>query len=148
MAKKHQSSPPSFPPALFPYIKNASADTLRRISRFDHGMEAKRHFAALRQIVSEQNGYVSIGLNQAFYPGDVIELAAFDAGDAFCYTVCHLMMIQSALAETCCFTLSPYWLRYRNGERDTLPPSMQEQLDTAYRLADEHGQIDHNWITG
>lgn len=147
--KRKTTSPPSgFPPALFPYIKNASADTLHRISRFDYGMEAERHFAALRQIVNGQNGYVSVDLNQAFYPGDVIELAAFDASDAFCYTVCHLMMIQSELAETCRFDLSPYWLRYRNGERDALPPSMQEQLDAAYRLADEGGRIDHDWATG
>ena len=108
-------------------------------------MEAERHVAALKQIVREQNGYVSAGLGQTFYPGDVIELAAFDAQDAFGYTICHLIMIQSELAETCRFSLSPYWQRYRNGERSALPPTMQAQLDTAYQLADEHGRIDHDW---
>lgn len=145
MAKKRKPSTSAFPPALFPYIQQASDDTLRRISRFDYGMEAERHVAALKQIVREQNGYVSAGLGQAFYPGDVIELAAFDAQDAFGYTVCHLIMIQSELAETCRFSLSPYWQRYRNGERSTLPPTMQAQLDAAYQLADERGCIDHDW---
>ncbi|MBH5328629.1 hypothetical protein H9Q10_02950 [Eikenella sp. S3360] len=143
--KRKRQSAPEFPPILFPYIQQASDDTLRRISRFDYGMEAERHFNALRQIVHEQNGYVSLSLDQAFYPGDVIELAAFDPQDAFCYTVCHLIMIQSELAETCRFTLSPYWKRYRTGEREALPPTMQAQLDAAYRLADERSLIDHDW---
>ena len=142
MAKKHKPSISAFPPALFPYIRQA---TLHRISRFDYGMEAERHVAALKQIVHEQNGYVSADFGQTFYPGDVIELAAFDAQDAFGYTVCHLIMIQSELAETCRFNLSPYWQRYRSGERDALPPTMQAQLDAAYRLADERGCIDHDW---
>ena len=145
MAKKRKLSISAFPPALFPYIQQASDDTLHRISRFDYGMEAEHHIAALKQIVHEQNGYVSADLGQAFYPGDVIELAAFDAQDAFGYTVCHLIMIQSELAETCRFSLSPYWQRYRNGERSTLPPTMQAQLDAAYQLADERGRIDHDW---
>lgn len=144
MAKKRPSTS-VFLPALFPYIRQASDDTLRRISRFDYGTEAERHVAALKQIVREQNGYVSADLGQTFYPGDVIELAAFDAQDAFGYTVCHLIMIQSELAETCRFSLSPYWQRYRNGERSTLPPNMQAQLDAAYQLADERGRIDHDW---
>lgn len=144
MAKKRPSTS-VFLPALFPYIRQASDDTLRRISRFDYGTEAERHVAALKQIVREQNGYVSADLGQTFYPGDVIELAAFDAQDAFGYTVCHLIMIQSELAETCRFSLSPYWQRYRNGERSTLPPTMQAQLDAAYQLADERGRIDHDW---
>ncbi len=145
MAKKHKPSTSAFPPALFPYIRQASDDTLRRISRFDYGTEAERHVAALKQIVREQNGYVSADLGQTFYPGDVIELAAFDAQDAFGYTVCHLIMIQSELAETCRFSLAPYWQRYRNGERAALPPTMQAQLDVAYQLADERGRIDHDW---
>ncbi|OAM29120.1 hypothetical protein [Eikenella corrodens] len=145
MAKKRKLSISAFPPALFPYIQQASDDTLHRISRFDYGMEAEHHIAALKQIVHEQNGYVSADLGQTFYPGDVIELAAFDAQDAFGYTVCHLIMIQSELAETCRFSLSPYWQRYRKGERSTLPPTMQAQLDAAYRLADERGCIDHDW---
>ena len=145
MAKKRKLSISAFPPALFPYIQQASDDTLHRISRFDYGMEAEHHIAALNQIVHEQNGYVSADLGQTFYPGDVIELAAFDAQDAFGYTVCHLIMIQSELAETCRFSLSPYWQRYRNGERSTLPPTMQAQLDAAYQLADERGRIDHDW---
>lgn len=145
MAKKRKPSISAFPPALFPYIRQASDDTLRRISRFDYGTEAERHVAALKQIVREQNGYVSAGLGQTFYPGDVIELAAFDVQDAFGYTICHLIMIQSELAETCRFSLSPYWQRYRNGERSALPPTMQAQLDAAYQLADERGCIDHDW---
>ena len=144
MAKKRPSTS-VFLPALYPYIRQASDDTLRRISRFDYGTEAERHVAALKQIVREQNGYVSADLGQTFYPGDVIELAAFDAQDAFGYTVCHLIMIQSELAETCRFSLSPYWQRYRNGERSPLPPTMQAQLDAAYQLADERGRIDHDW---
>ncbi|WP_049258081.1 hypothetical protein [Eikenella corrodens] len=145
MAKKRKPSTSAFPPALFPYIQQASDDTLHRISRFDYGMEAERHVAALKQIVHEQNGYVSAGLGQAFYPGDVIELAAFDVQDAFGYTICHLIMIQSELAETCRFNFSAYWQRYRNGERSALPLTMQAQLDAAYQLADEHGCIDHDW---
>ena len=145
MAKKRKPSISTFPPALFPYIQQASDDTLHHISRFDYGMEAERHVVALKQIVREQNGYVSADLGQTFYPSDVIELAAFDVQDAFGYTVCHLIMIQSELAETCCFNLSPYWQRYRNGERSTLPPTMQAQLDAAYQLADERGRIDHDW---
>ena len=48
MANKRKPIISTFPPALFPYIRQASDDTLRRISRFDYGMEAERHVAALK----------------------------------------------------------------------------------------------------
>ena len=40
MAKKRKPSTSAFSPALFPYIQQASDDTLHSISRFDYGMEA------------------------------------------------------------------------------------------------------------
>ena len=68
--------------------------------------------------------------------------AAERANDnAAAFTLCHLIIIQSALAQTCPFTLSYYWEHYRT-QRAQLPPRLQDQLDTAYQHAHKHGLID------
>ena len=70
------------------------------------------------------------------------ELCAERANDnAAAFTLCHLIIIQSALAQTCPFTLSYYWEHYRT-QRAQLPPRLQDQLDTAYQHAHRHGLID------
>ena len=131
---------PPFPAARF------DDAVLRRIAATaDHGAEAERHHAALRRIVREQNGLID-GNSQAYYPADALELCALGQadGNAAAFTLSHLLIVRSALAETCPFTLPPLWRQYQ-AESGILPPSLQETLDAAYRAAHENGLIDDNW---
>ena len=139
MPRKHIT----FPPPRYPEITKADDSLLRRISTTaDSGDEATRYLAALRQIMQTQNGYLSSANHQDYYPGDAIELCAERANDnAAAFTLCHLIIIQSALAQTCPFTLSYYWEHYPT-QRAQLPPRLQDQLDTAYQHAHKHGLID------
>ena len=130
---------------MFPYIRTANQNTLQRISSTDYGMDAKQHLQALQQVMTVQNGYLSADLGQYYYPAETVELMAYHSEDAHAYTICHLMIIQSVLAETYGCLLSFYWNHYQKN-RDGLPPSMQQELDAAYRLADEKGMIDHDWV--
>ena len=117
---------PPFPAARF------DDALLRRIAATaDHGAEAERHHAALRRIVREQNGLID-GNSQAYYPADALELCALGQadGNAAAFALSHLLIVRSALAETCPFPL---------------PPSPQETLDAVYRAAHENGLIDDNW---
>jgi hypothetical protein len=103
MPRKHIT----FPPPRYPEITKADDSLLRRISTTaDSGDEATRYLAALRQIMQTQNGYLSSAHHQDYYPGDAIELCAERANDnAAAFTLCHLIIIQSARAQTCPFTL-------------------------------------------
>ena len=139
MPKKHAI--PDFPPALFPCLENVGDEILRRISMADYGMEADRHFHELQQVLHRQNGYLSDG--QAFYPAEAIELAAYNQQDAVAYTVCLLIiLIQSAVMQTYWADLSSYWQEYWKNNREALPPNLMKELDAAFALAREKGELD------
>lgn len=140
MGKRKASRGRVFPPALFPDVLTADDALLQRIAAADYGMEAARHFTALKQVVAAQNGYLAADLDQVFYPAEVVELAAYQAADARVYLLCHLMMVQSALAGTCFFDLDGYRQHYRDA-RAGLPPSVRQHLDAAYALAEARGEI-------
>lgn len=140
MGKRQASRGRVFPPAVFPEVSAADDALLHRIAAADYGMEAARHFAALKEVVTVQNGYLAADLDQVFYPAEVVELAAYQAADARVYLLCHLMMVQSALAGTCFFDLGSYRQHYRDARAD-LPPAVQRRLDAAYALAEARGEI-------
>lgn len=129
-----------FPPMLFPYIKTVPEAVLRRIADGDYGMDAERHFELLKQVVGKQNGYLSD--DQAYFPGEVIDLAVWDPDGTggYAYTVCNLILIQNQINSRCgSVELEMVWERYCKQERAKLPPSMQKELDSAYALAFEKG---------
>ncbi|MDU4437250.1 hypothetical protein [Morococcus cerebrosus] len=138
MPKKHAI--PDFPPALLPYLENVGDEILRRISMADYGMEADRHFHELQQVLHRQNGYLSA--EQAFYPAETVELAAYNQQDAVAYTVCLLILIQSAVMQTYWADLSSYWQEYWKNNREALPPNLMKELDAAFALAREKGELD------
>ncbi|MFH6975278.1 hypothetical protein ACG2K1_04510 [Neisseria sp. 23W00296] len=71
---------PVFPPPLFPAVLRADDALLRRIAATaDSGAEAERHYAALRQTVREQNGFLTH--QQGYYPAGAVEPAAENAAD-------------------------------------------------------------------
>lgn len=139
--KKRQAAAPAFPPPLFPLHAYAADDTLRRISLADYGMEAEQHYLALQTVLQEQNGYLSARCNGVWHPAEAVELTAGNPADAAAYTLCRLMLIQSAIAGTY-GELDEYGRRQYQSDRDQLPPSCRAALDVAYRLAAERGLFD------
>lgn len=140
MDKRQASRGRVFPPALFPDVLTADDALLRRIAAADYGMEAARHFAALKEVLTLQNGYLSLEADQAFYPAETVELAAYRASDSRAYLICHLMLVQSTLAGTAWFGLAGYRQHYLDS-RAGLPMSVRRQLDAAYALAEARGEI-------
>ena len=133
----------NFPPPLFPAVLRTDDALLRLVARTaDDGAEAKQHHAALRRVVREQNGYLAD--DQAYYPADAVELCAERGENAAAFAFCHLLMIQSAVAQTCPFTLGRYW-RYYQTKRPRLPDRLQTELDYAYAIARERGLVDESW---
>lgn len=134
------------PEPLFPFLFKplySGDDILRRLAATaDSSREAERHVQALRQVLREQNGYLFN--EQAYYPGDAVELAAYRSEAVAPYLLAHLLMIQSEAAQTCRFMLAPYYRHYQ-AARNSLPPSAQQTLDAAYRLAVGLGLIDCDW---
>lgn len=141
MSKKTRR--PNFPPPLFPAVLCADDTVLRRIAATaDSGAEAERHFAALRQTVREQNGFLTH--EQGYYPADAVELVAENAADPAAFVLGQLIIIQSEAVQTCRFTLGMYWRHYQN-QRGKLSERLQAELDAAYALARERGLLDESW---
>lgn len=139
MSEKQRLTP-NFPSALFPYLERVEDEVLYSISMSDYGMEMERHFQELQQVVYYQNGYLSAG--QAFYPAEAVELAAYNRQDAVAYTVSLLILIQSVVMQTYWTDLSSYWQEYWKNNRGVLPPILTEELDEAFALAREKGELD------
>lgn len=139
---KKPKKPSEFPPMLFPYIKTVTEAVLRRIAGGDYGMDAERHFELLKQVVGKQNGYLDD--DQAYFPGEVIDLAVYDSATqgGYAYTVCSLILIQNQIHRKYGVELEFVWERYRNTERAKLPPSMRKELDAAYVSAIEKGVLE------
>ncbi|MGF6147872.1 Uncharacterised protein [Kingella potus] len=139
--KKRQAAAPAFPPPLFALHAYAADDTLRRISSADYGMEAGQHYVALQTVLRGQNGYLSVQCNGVWHPAEAVELAACNPADAAAYTLCRLILIQSAIAGTY-GELTEYGRQQYQSDRAQLPPSCRAALDAAYRLAAERGLFD------
>ncbi|UOP01408.1 hypothetical protein [Kingella potus] len=69
-------------------------------ARTDYGMEAGQHYVALQTVLRGQNGYLSVQCNGVWHPAEAVELAACNPADAAAYTLCRLILIQSAIAGT------------------------------------------------
>ena len=137
-SKKKKKQPASFPLPRFALAPYSADAVLRRISQADYGMEAEQHYAALQTVLHEQNGYLSTECNQAWYPAEVVELAAYAPGDAAAYTLCRLMLIQSAIAGTYGELTENERQQYQFDSAQ-LPTSCRDVLDKAYHLAAERG---------
>lgn len=137
MAKKHR--PAAFPPPLFPLYTLANDATLRHISRADYGMDAEQHFAALKQVLGNQNGYLADG--QHWYPAEVIELASYSADHPAAFTLCHLIILQNLINGSGCFP-DVYGQAEYAGRCAALPSCLQHLLAEACKTARERGAID------
>ena len=88
----------------------------------------------LRQILTEQNGYLSREQSGAYYPAELLEYALYYPEHAQAYTISVLILLQTAVFQK---QLSPdldmVTERYWKEVRDTLPNTMRQALDEAFR---------------
>ena len=90
----------------------------------------------LRQILTEQNGYLSREQSGAYYPAELLEYALYHPEHYQAYTISVLILLQTAVFYR---QLSPDLemaaQRYQQEVRETLPASMRQALDEAFRYA-------------
>ena len=88
----------------------------------------------LRQILTEQNGYLSREQSGAYYPAELLEYALYHPEHYQVYTISVLILLQTAVFQK---QLSPdldmATERYWKEVRDTLPNTMRQALDAAFR---------------
>ena len=88
----------------------------------------------LRQILTEQNGYLSREQCSAYYPAELLEYALYHPERGQAYTISVLILLQTAVFQK---QLSPdldmATERYWKEVRDTLPNTMRQALDEAFR---------------
>ena len=124
-----------FPPPLFPYLAHTGEQSFAGFSALGIADdEANVHAAVLRQMLTQQNGYLSREQCSAYYPAELLEYALYHPERGQAYTISVLILLQTAVLHK---QLSPDLEmaieRYWKEVRDTLPASMQQALDQAFR---------------
>ena len=124
-----------FPPTLFPYLAQTGTQSIAGLTALAISPdECAEHAAVLRQILTEQNGYLSREQSSAYYPAELLEYALYHPEHYQAYTISVLILLQTAVHHR---QLSPDLEmaaeRYWQETRETLPASMQQALDGAFR---------------
>ena len=127
----------TFPPTLFPYLAQTGAQSIAGLTALAISPDERaEHAAALRQILTEQNGYLSREQSGAYYPAELLEYALYHPEHAQAYTMSVLILLQTAVHHR---QLSPDLemaaQRYQQEVREILPASMRQALDEAFRYA-------------
>ena len=125
----------TFPPTLFPYLAQTGAQSIASLTALTISPDERaEHAAALRQILTEQNGYLSREQSSAYYPAELLEYALYHPEHAQAYTMSVLILLQTAVWHR---QLPPDLemaaQRYQQEVRETLPASMRQALDEAFR---------------
>ena len=81
-------------------------------------------------------------MDRLFYPAETVELAAYNQQDAVAYTVCLLILIQSTVMQTLLGGFIVLLARILENNREALPPNLMKELDAAFALAREKGELD------
>ena len=127
----------TFPPTLFPYLAQTGTQSIASLTALAISPDERaEHAAALRQILTEQNGYLSREQSGAYYPAELLEYALYHPEHAQAYTMSVLILLQTAVWHR---QLPPDLemaaQRYQQEVRETLPASMRQALDEAFRYA-------------
>ena len=125
----------TFPPTLFPYLAQTGAQSIASLTALAISPDERaEHAAVLRQILTEQNGYLSREQSGAYYPAELLEYALYHPERGQAYTISVLILLQTAVFQK---QLSPdldmATERYWKEVRDTLPNTMRQALDEAFR---------------
>lgn len=127
----------TFPPTLFPYLAQTGAQSIAGLTALAISPDERaEHAAVLRQILTEQNGYLSREQSSAYYPAELLEYALYHPEHTQAYTMSVLILLQTAVWHR---QLPPDLemaaQRYQQEVRETLPASMRQALDEAFRYA-------------
>ncbi|WP_369583345.1 hypothetical protein [Kingella oralis] len=125
----------TFPPTLFPYLAQTGAQSIASLTALTISPDERaEHAAALRQILTEQNGYLSREQSSAYYPAELLEYALYHPEHAQAYTMSVLILLQTAVWHR---QLPPDLemaaQRYQQEVREILSASMRQALDEAFR---------------
>jgi len=92
----------TFPPTLFPYLAQTGAQSIAGLTALAISPDERaEHAAALRQILTEQNGYLSREQSSAYYPAELLEYALYYPEHAQAYTISVLILLQTATKAAC-----------------------------------------------
>ena len=87
-------------------------------------------------MLTQQNGYLSREQCSAYYPAELLEYALYHPEQGQAYTISVLILLQTAVWHR---QLPPDLemaaQRYQQEVRETLPASMRQALDEAFRYA-------------
>ena len=127
----------TFPPTLFPYLAQTGAQSIAGLTALAISPDERaEHAAVLRQILTQQNGYLSREQSSAYYPAELLEYALYHPEHAQAYTISVLILLQTAVWHR---QLPPDLemaeQRYQQEVHETLPASMRQALDEAFRYA-------------
>lgn len=127
----------TFPPTLFPYLAQTGTQSIASLTALAISPDERaEHAAVLRQILTQQNGYLSREQSSAYYPAELLEYALYHPERGQAYTISVLILLQTAVWHR---QLSPDLemaaQRYQQEVRETLPASMRQALDEAFRYA-------------
>lgn len=88
----------TFPPTLFPYLAQTGTQSIASLTALAISPnERVEHAAVLRQILTQQNGYLSCEQCSAYYPAELLEYALYHPEHAQAYTMSVLILLQTAV---------------------------------------------------
>ncbi len=92
---------PHIPQEIVKFLQSITIAELGYIAQADYGWKADQHYAALKQIIFEQN--CRVDESQSLYPGEVVYLRSlvYEKEYARAYVMCLLLLVYSG---------SNYWL--------------------------------------
>jgi len=127
----------TFPPTLFPYLAQTGAQSIASLTALTISPDERaEHAAVLRQILTEQKGFLSREQSGAYYPAELLEYALYHPEHAQAYTMSVLILLQTAVwHRQFPPDLEMAAQRYQQEVRETLPASMRQALDEAFRYA-------------
>ena len=124
----------NFPPPLFPYLAQMGTQSIASLTALAISPDERaEHAAVLRQVLTQQNGYLSREQCSAYYPAELLEYALYHPERGQAYTISVLILLQTAVLHKQLSPLEMAIERYWKEVRDTLPASMQQALDQAFR---------------
>ena len=87
-----------FPPPLFPYLAQTGTQSIASLTALAISPDERaEHAAVLRQVLTQQNGYLSREQCSAYYPAELLEYALYHPEHAQAYTMSVLILLQTAV---------------------------------------------------
>lgn len=87
-----------FPPPLFPYLAQTGTQSIASLTALAISPDERaEHAAVLRQVLTQQNGYLSREQCSAYYPAELLEYALYHPEQGQAYTISVLILLQTAV---------------------------------------------------